>query len=53
MNFEKWSKELKRICVEEFGFNESLVDVIDIEDFREYFNQGYTPKAAWIEEVLS
>jgi len=49
VEFEEWMLELKRIAVEEYDFNKE--EVFDREAWKNYFDEGFNPGEALIEDI--
>ncbi len=49
MEFDEWMLELKKVAVENYGFNKA--EVFDREAWKEYFNDGINPEEALIEDI--
>jgi len=49
--FNHWMDEVIRFAREELKWtNEALASIPEAEGWREYFDEGLTPKEAWAEE---
>lgn len=52
-DFEAWMKEIKRIAKEELDWSKRAIESIDEtaqQSWRDYFDEGLTPREAWQEE---
>lgn len=50
MDFETWKAELKRLAVSEHGYDEECFNTFDWDSWKEYYDDGFTPKDALMEE---
>ncbi len=50
MKFNQWLKKLDKVA-KEYGYEESMVKQTGTECWKDYFDDGYSPYEAFIEDM--
>ena len=51
MSFEEWISELRKLAGPFIERGQITEDYLDPKSWRDYFEDGYTPAAAWAEDM--
>ena len=50
MTYEEWIEALKTVATNKFDFTEKGISQTDWNAFRDYYNDGYSPEGALLED---